>query len=100
MAVTCYTEDVLNAVLNTTPGGLQGELWTDKYAGGAAVMDNPLHYQKIWDQDITHWNVFGKSHQLRRLVIRWIVNPHYFFFLITMVAIVPNIATLASPIMM
>ncbi|MHB8360496.1 MAG: geranylgeranyl reductase family protein, partial [Thermoplasmataceae archaeon] len=47
--------DMVNAVLNTTAGGLQGAFWSGKEAGKAAVENDPTLYQKAWSSDIYPW---------------------------------------------
>jgi digeranylgeranylglycerophospholipid reductase len=63
-----YTGDMVNAVLNTTAGGLQGAFWTGKSAGEAVAMDNPQYYQKIWDEEIRPWLM--RHHELHRKLHR------------------------------
>ncbi len=60
--------DMVNAVLNTTAGGLQGAFWSGKEAGNAAAADNPARYQKAWTENIYPWlkkhnELHGKIHK-------------------------------------
>ena len=50
-----YVGDMVNAVLNTTAGGLQGAFWSGTTAGIAAAANNPLLYQQKWDGEIRPW---------------------------------------------
>ncbi len=61
-----YTGDMVNAVLNTTAGGLQGAFWSGKSAGEAVAADNPSYYQKIWDSEIRPWLL--RHHNLHRKI--------------------------------
>ncbi len=57
-----YTGDMVNAVLNTTAGGLQGAFWSGYSAGIAAAKNDPSYYQKKWDEEIRPWLM--KHHRL------------------------------------
>ena len=59
-----YTGDMVNSVLNTTAGGLQGAFWSGKSAGEAVAADNPQLYQNIWDNEIRPWLM--RHHELHR----------------------------------
>lgn len=59
-----YTGDMINAVLNTTAGGLQGAFWSGREAGKAAAADNPAKYQEVWSNEIRPWLM--KHHELHR----------------------------------
>lgn len=59
-----YVGDMVNAVLNTTAGGLQGAFWSGRAAGKAIVNDRPAEYQEVWDRDIKPWLM--KHHDLHR----------------------------------
>ena len=59
-----YVGDMVNAVLNTTAGGLQGAFWTGKYAGEAISRGDLEIYQKGWDTEIKPWLM--KHHNLHR----------------------------------
>ena len=59
-----YVGDMINAVLNTTAGGLQGAFWSGRSAGKAIVHDDPSEYQKTWDKEIRPWLL--KHHELHR----------------------------------
>ena len=61
-----YTGDMVNAVLNTTAGGLQGAFWSGKSAGEAAATNNPGHYQEVWDSEIKPWLL--RHHNLHRKI--------------------------------
>lgn len=50
-----FCGDMVNAVLNTTAGGLQGAFWTGREAGIAAAEKHPEHYQNEWGQNIKPW---------------------------------------------
>lgn len=63
-----YTGDMVNAVLNTTAGGLQGAFWTGKAAAEALVAGDPSLYQKKWDEEIRPWLL--KHHRLHRRMHR------------------------------
>lgn len=63
-----YTGDMINAVLNTTAGGLQGAFWSGKEAGKAVVADNPDRYQQVWSNEIRPWLL--KHHDLHRRMHR------------------------------
>jgi digeranylgeranylglycerophospholipid reductase len=63
-----YTGDMVNAVLNTTAGGLQGAFWTGKEAALAVVSGNPKQYQAKWDSEIRPWLM--KHHNLHRRMNR------------------------------
>ena len=65
---TMYTGDMINAVLNTTAGGLQGAFWSGTAAGKAAASDDPSQYQSVWDSDIRPWLM--KHHELHRKMNR------------------------------
>ena len=59
-----YVGDMINAVLNTTAGGLQGAFWSGISAGKAIVRDNPSEYQNVWNNEIRPWLL--KHHELHR----------------------------------
>lgn len=59
-----YVGDMINAVLNTTAGGLQGAFWSGMEAGKAAVNNDPMQYQRSWDEKIRPWLM--KHHDLHR----------------------------------
>ena len=59
-----YTGDMVNAVLNTTAGGLQGAFWTGKEAARAVVSGNSSQYQAAWDAEIKPWLM--NHHNLHR----------------------------------
>lgn len=59
-----FVGDMVNAVLNSTAGGLQGAFWTGKAAGLAVASDNPVQYQDTWDMEIKPWLM--KHHNLHR----------------------------------
>lgn len=59
-----YVGDMINAVLNTTAGGLQGAFWTGMEAGKAILKDDPAQYQRVWDTEIKPWLL--KHHDLHR----------------------------------
>lgn len=61
-----YTGDMVNAVLNTTAGGLQGAFWSGKSAGDAVVLDSPVKYQEVWNSDIKPWLL--RHHELHRKI--------------------------------
>lgn len=61
-----YVGDMVNAVLNTTAGGLQGAYWTGISAGKAVVENDPSAYQKVWDLDIRPWLM--RHHELHRKI--------------------------------
>ncbi len=63
-----YTGDMVNAVLNTTAGGLQGAFWTGKAAGEAVVKGDAGLYQIKWDSEIRPWLM--KHHNLHRRMHR------------------------------
>ncbi len=63
-----YTGDMVNAVLNTTAGGLQGAFWTGTAAGEAAAAGDPMLYQKKWDEEITPWLL--KHHRIHQKMHR------------------------------
>jgi flavin-dependent dehydrogenase len=63
-----YTGDMVNAVLNTTAGGLQGAFWTGKSAAEAVLSGNPMEYQGRWDSEIRPWLL--KHHNLHRRMHR------------------------------
>lgn len=63
-----YVGDMINAVLNTTAGGLQGAYWSGRAAGKAIVSGNPAEYQNVWDTEIKPW--LFKHHQLHRRMNR------------------------------
>lgn len=63
-----YTGDMINAVINTTAGGLQGAFWSGMEAGKAAAVNDPSQYQKAWDENIRPWLV--KHHELHRRMHR------------------------------
>lgn len=63
-----YVGDMVNAVLNTTAGGLQGAFWSGMEAGKAAAADDPSQYQKVWDTEIKPWLM--KHHDLHRRMNR------------------------------
>ncbi len=65
---TMYVGDMVNAVLNTTAGGLQGAFWTGFSAGMAVAQDNPEVYQKKWDSEIKPWLM--RHHNLHRKIHR------------------------------
>lgn len=56
------TGDMINAVLNTTAGGLQGAFWSGKEAGNSVLSGGVDRYQKVWDSDIRPW--LWKHHEL------------------------------------
>ncbi len=56
------TGDMINAVLNTTAGGLQGAFWSGKEAGQSAISGGIERYQNVWDSDIRPWLM--KHHEL------------------------------------
>ncbi len=59
-----FVGDMINAVLNTTAGGLQGAFWSGMEAGKAVVNNEPAQYQKAWDEKIKPWLL--KHHELHR----------------------------------
>ena len=59
-----YVGDMVNAVLNTTAGGLQGAFWSGMEAGKAALKDKPALYQAAWTNEIRPW--LQKHHELHR----------------------------------
>lgn len=63
-----YVGDMINAVLNTTAGGLQGAFWSGQEAGKAVVNNDPSQYQAAWDNEIKPWLV--KHHELHRKMHR------------------------------
>lgn len=63
-----YTGDMVNAVLNTTAGGLQGAFWTGKSAAEAVISGNLTDYQVKWDTEIRPWLM--KHHNLHRRMHR------------------------------
>lgn len=63
-----YVGDMINAVLNTTAGGLQGAFWSGISAGRAVVQDNPSLYQDTWNNEIRPWLM--KHHELHRKMNR------------------------------
>ncbi|MCL5730952.1 MAG: NAD(P)/FAD-dependent oxidoreductase [Candidatus Thermoplasmatota archaeon] len=63
-----YTGDMVNAVLNTTAGGLQGAFWTGKTAAEAVIAGDHSLYQKKWDEEIRPWLL--KHHRLHRRMHR------------------------------
>ncbi len=65
---TLFVGDMVNAVLNSTAGGLQGAFWTGKEAAKAAVDGNPSGYQDTWDMEIKPWLM--KHHNLHRRMHR------------------------------
>lgn len=60
-AKKAYVGDMVNAVLNTTAGGLQGAFWTGMEAGIAASIDDLSSYQKHWDESIRPWLMKHRS---------------------------------------
>ncbi len=50
-----WVGDMVNAVLNTTAGGLQGAFWSGKEAALAIANNDLEQYQKIWDSQIRPW---------------------------------------------
>lgn len=50
-----YAGDMVNAVLNTTAGGLQGAFWSGKAAAEGVINGDPSRYQTTWDQEIKPW---------------------------------------------
>lgn len=63
-----YVGDMVNAVLNTTAGGLQGAFWSGMEAGKAAIKNDPASYQKVWETEIMPW--LTKHHDLHRRMNR------------------------------
>ncbi len=63
-----YTGDMINAVLNTTAGGLQGAFWSGKEAGKAVAAGDPSKYQEVWSNQIRPWLM--KHHELHRRMHR------------------------------
>lgn len=59
-----YVGDMINAVINTTAGGLQGAFWSGMEAGKAALSDNPSLYQEKWTNEISPW--LQKHHDLHK----------------------------------
>lgn len=59
-----YVGDMVNAVLNTTAGGLQGAFWTGREAGIAAASGNLSAYQARWNEEIRPWLM--KHHNIHR----------------------------------
>jgi digeranylgeranylglycerophospholipid reductase len=59
-----FTGDMVNAVLNTTAGGLQGAFWTGTAAAEAVVAGDPMIYQKEWTEEISPWLL--KHHRLHQ----------------------------------
>ncbi len=59
-----YVGDMINAVINTTAGGLQGAFWSGMEAGKAALNDNPAQYQQSWSDNIMPW--LQKHHDLHK----------------------------------
>ena len=63
-----FTGDMVNAVLNTTAGGLQGAFWTGTAAGEAVVAGDTMIYQKKWAEEISPWLL--KHHRLHQRMHR------------------------------
>lgn len=63
-----YVGDMVNAVLNTTAGGLQGAFWSGMEAGKAIVDGDLSKYQGAWDSEIKPW--LTKHHDLHRRMNR------------------------------
>ncbi len=63
-----YTGDMVNAVLNTTAGGLQGAFWTGKLAAQSIIAGNPSTYQEKWDSEVKPWLM--KHHEMHRKMNR------------------------------
>ncbi len=63
-----YTGDMVNAVLNTTAGGLQGAFWTGKAAAEAILSGDLNNYQAKWDMEIRPWLM--KHHRLHKRMHR------------------------------
>lgn len=59
-----YVGDMINAVINTTAGGLQGAFWSGLEAGKAALNDDPSKYQDAWSNQIAPW--LQKHHDLHK----------------------------------
>lgn len=56
------TGDMINAVLNTTAGGLQGAFWSGKEAGNSVLSGGIPRYQQVWHAEIRPWLM--KHHEL------------------------------------
>ncbi|MGP6239381.1 NAD(P)/FAD-dependent oxidoreductase [Cuniculiplasma sp. SKW4] len=63
-----YTGDMVNAVLNTTAGGLQGAFWSGKLAAQSIVAGNPMLYQQNWDNYVKPWLM--RHHEMHRKMNR------------------------------
>lgn len=63
-----YVGDMINAVINSTAGGLQGAFWSGMEAGKAVANNDPKQYQEAWDTKIKPWLV--KHHELHRRMHR------------------------------
>lgn len=61
-----YVGDMVNAVLNTTAGGLQGAFWSGTEAGKAAAAGDLTQYQAKWDQEIKPWLL--RHHNIHRFM--------------------------------
>ena len=61
-----YVGDMVNAVLNTTAGGLQGAFWSGTEAGNAAAVNDLARYQAKWDQEIKPWLL--RHHNIHRFM--------------------------------
>ncbi len=60
------TGDMVNAVLNTTAGGLQGAFWSGKEAAKGVLKNDASLYQNTWDTQIRPWLM--KHHQLHKKI--------------------------------
>jgi digeranylgeranylglycerophospholipid reductase len=63
-----YTGDMVNAVLNTTAGGLQGAFWTGQLAAKSIINNNPDEYQQNWESYVKPWLM--KHYELHRKMNR------------------------------
>lgn len=63
-----YVGDMINAVLNTTAGGLQGAFWSGRAAGKSIVNEKISDYQGVWSNEIRPWLM--KHHELHRRMHR------------------------------
>lgn len=61
-----YVGDMVNAVLNTTAGGLQGAFWSGLEAGRAIAAGDLSLYQQKWDQEIKPWLM--RHHNIHRFM--------------------------------
>ncbi len=63
-----YVGDAARTCFASTGGGLQGAFWSGKVAGISVLMNNPLHYQDVWNRDI--YPLLMRHYRIKKMMYR------------------------------